>query len=72
LTASIASPFAIRALSDRTVLFEQSETFTGLLVPIFLRNLDRDTKRGFEEMNRALKNRAEATSLADNMMKATG
>ena len=31
----------------------------GILVPLFRVGLDRDTKRGFEEMNGALKARAE-------------
>jgi len=30
-----------------------------LLVPFMAKSLDRDTKRGFDEMNRALKERAE-------------
>lgn len=51
--------FAIRPISANRVLFEQSERFTGLLVPLFRRKLDRDTKRGFEQMNAALKQRAE-------------
>jgi hypothetical protein len=49
-------------LADRKVLLQHSEEFSGVLVP-FLRNiLDRDTKRGFEEMNPALKARAEVPS----------
>jgi hypothetical protein len=39
--------------------FVQSERFTGLLVALFRRSLDTDTRRGFEEMNRALRDRAE-------------
>ena len=52
--------FQIQALTGGKVLFQQSETFSGLLVPLFRSRLDRDTKRGFEEMNLALKARAEA------------
>jgi hypothetical protein len=37
----------------------QSETFTGLLVPLFARSLDRGTAGGFALMNAALKARAE-------------
>jgi len=37
----------------------QREIFTGLHVPLFARWLEKDTQRGFEEMNRALKVRAE-------------
>lgn len=41
-------------------LFVQSEKFSGLLVPFFRRSLETDTRRGFEEMNHALRERAEA------------
>jgi hypothetical protein len=40
--------------------FVQSETFSGLLVPFFRRSLETSTRRGFEEMNHALRERAEA------------
>lgn len=40
--------------------FVQAETFSGLLVPLFRRSLDTDTRQGFEEMNHALRERAEA------------
>lgn len=39
--------------------FEQSEKFSGILVKLFEKNLDRDTKKGFEQMNSELKLRAE-------------
>lgn len=51
---------AIEPAGEGTVKFVQSEKFTGLLIP-FAGQLLVDTKRGFEEMNRALKQRAEAT-----------
>ena len=35
--------------------FVQRETFTGLLVVLFARSLDRRTARGFADMNEALK-----------------
>lgn len=35
------------------------ERFTGLLVPLLRGSLDRDTRSGFEAMNRALKQRVE-------------
>jgi hypothetical protein len=41
--------------------FFQQEVFTGLLVPLLAWGRDTDTRRGFEEMNRALKARAEKT-----------
>ena len=52
--------FIIEPIAAGKVRFQQSERFSGILVPIFRGSLDRDTKRGFEEMNRALKARAEA------------
>ena len=51
--------FAIELLGEGRVRFTQREVFTGLLVPLFARGLDTDTRRGFEEMNQALKARAE-------------
>jgi hypothetical protein len=52
--------FVIRPLTDGKVLFRHSELFSGMLVPLFRDSLDRDIKRGFDEMNSALKARAEA------------
>ena len=51
--------FVIEPLGERKVRFIQSERFNGLLVGLFRTSLDRDTRRGFEDMNRALKLRAE-------------
>ena len=51
--------FTIEPLGESRVRFTQREVFTGLLVPLFARGLDTDTRRGFEEMNQALKTRAE-------------
>ena len=53
--------FTIETLGVNRVHFTQREVFKGLLVPLFARGLDRDTRRGFEEMNHALKARAEQT-----------
>ena len=53
--------FTIETLEANRVRFTQREVFTGLLVPLFARSLDTDTRRGFEEMNQALKSRAEQT-----------
>ncbi len=50
---------SIEPLAANRVRFVQREVFTGLLVPLFARGLDTDTRRGFEEMNQALKARAE-------------
>jgi hypothetical protein len=56
--------FQIEPLSDRRVKFIHSEAFSGLLVPLFWRSLDTQTRKGFEEMNQALKLRAEHYSSA--------
>jgi hypothetical protein len=50
----------IQPLAENRVRFVQREAFRGLLVPLLARSLDNSTRRGFEEMNRALKERAEA------------
>jgi hypothetical protein len=57
--------FEIEELDRSRVLFIQREIFRGLLVPLLARSLDRGTRRGFEEMNRALKEKAETTDLVD-------
>ncbi len=44
---------------DGTTTFRQSEKFKGVLVPLFKKQLDNNTKKGFEEMNRKLKEIAE-------------
>ena len=51
--------FAIEPIDQSRVRFTQSERFSGLLVPVFARSMDADTQRGFAEMNKALKTRAE-------------
>jgi hypothetical protein len=53
--------FKIEPLGENRVRFIQDEIFRGLLVPMFARSLDKDTLRGFEEMNRSLKATAEKT-----------
>jgi hypothetical protein len=49
----------IEPLDEKRVRFTQREKFTGLLVPFMAKSIDRDARRGFEEMNRALKERSE-------------
>jgi hypothetical protein len=44
--------------AHRTRLIHR-EVFSGLLVPLLWRNLETQTRRGFEEMNQALKARVE-------------
>lgn len=51
--------FTIEPLEAGRVRFVQREIFTGILVPLFMRWLSKDTRRGFEEMNLTLKSRAE-------------
>ena len=60
-TSSTATdPQIARPRRGRRVLrLVQREIFTGVLVPFFAHGLDTDTQRGFEEMNQALKVRAE-------------
>ena len=50
---------AIKKLEGDRVLFSQSEEFRGLIVP-FLSGIVKNTAKGFEEMNGALKERAES------------
>ena len=49
--------FQIHSLGPGRVRFVQQERFTGVLVPLFPRNLDDHTLRGFKAMNAALKAR---------------
>jgi hypothetical protein len=51
--------FTIEPLEENRVRFLQREAFKGLLVPLFARSLETNTQRGFEDMNHALKERAE-------------
>jgi hypothetical protein len=51
--------FTIEPVGEGRVRFTQREIYTGLLVPLLARGLDTNTRRGFEEMNQALKARAE-------------
>ena len=51
---------ATEPLEGNRVRFVQHEAFKGVLVRLLARSLDKNTLRGFEEMNQALKERAEA------------
>ena len=51
--------FKLTDNGDGTTQFEQSEHFSGILVKLFSKSLDKDTKNGFEQMNKELKLRAE-------------
>ncbi len=54
--------FSIEPLDKGRVRFVQRERFGGLLVSLLSTMLDRDIRRGFEEMNRALRLRCESTA----------
>lgn len=52
--------FEIVPISENLVRFIQREKFRGLLVPILWRTIESSTRKGFTEMNLALKKKAEA------------
>lgn len=47
--------FQIEPLGENRTRFVHREVFSGLLVPFLWSSLDKQTRQGFEEMNRALK-----------------
>lgn len=53
--------FKLTDIGNGTTNFEQSENFSGILVNLFSKSLDKDTKNGFEQMNTELKLWAEKT-----------
>mgnify|MGYP000477668504 CR=1 FL=1 len=55
--------FELEALPSGSTRFTQSETFSGILVPL-LRSVLAPTRLGFEQMNDALKARAEGLPAA--------
>jgi hypothetical protein len=54
--------FAIEHLKQGRARFVHREVFYGILTSFFGKSLDTDIKQGFEEMNKALKERAERTT----------
>lgn len=56
--------FRLEPLAPDRVRFVQDERFSGLLAPLVLPFFARGTQQGFEEMNRALKIRAERAPAA--------
>jgi len=56
--------FVIIDNGDGTSTFKQEEIFTGILVGMFKKKLDSDTKNGFEEMNKKLKELAEEANIS--------
>lgn len=56
--------FRLSPTSSGGTRFIQREQFRGLLVPLLWNSVSTNTKRGFEAMNAALKERAEALTAA--------
>ena len=52
--------FELESLGAETRMIH-AEEFTGILVPMLWKSLDTKTRAGFEAMNRALKEKVEAT-----------
>ena len=53
--------FTITPLGTNTVRLTQSEAFSGLLIPFLTDSLEKETPRGFTDMNQAVKRLAEQT-----------
>jgi hypothetical protein len=51
--------FTIEPLDEERVKFVQREEFTGILASLMLRLIGENTRRGFEQMNQALKTTVE-------------
>ena len=49
--------FRLEEQEDGSTIFHHEEYFSGLLVPLFARQLDQQTKTGFEAMNQAMQQR---------------
>jgi hypothetical protein len=56
--------FRLEPLSPNVTRFTQSETFNGVLVPLFWKRLDNHTRRAFHSFDDALRERAEALVVA--------
>jgi hypothetical protein len=50
--------FELKSLGPAGTRFVQRERFRGLFVPLMARRLRKDVRRGFEEMNQALRDQA--------------
>jgi len=51
--------FELNAIGKQETKFVQREEFSGLLVPFLWKQLDNNTRRGFELMNQKLKEKSE-------------
>ena len=58
--------FGLTSLGPRSTRFVQRERFRGIFLPVLARRLEKDVRRGFDEMNRALRDRAVRVSLSDD------
>ncbi len=52
--------FTIEPIDNDRVRFHHEEIFSGILAPFLWKTLDENTRQGFEDMNRALKYKAES------------
>jgi hypothetical protein len=52
--------FQLEQIEINKTQFIHRENFSGLLVPLFWKSLNTNTRRGFEKMNKALKERIES------------
>ncbi len=62
-----AHKFVLVDNGNGTTTFRQSEIFKGILVPLFKKQLDYNTKKGFEAMNEKLKIMAEIDRIPNNL-----
>lgn len=58
--------FELISNGNETTTFRQSEKFKGLFVPLLQKQLDNNTRKGFEAMNRQLKELVEKASTTTN------
>jgi hypothetical protein len=52
--------FIIEPIEEKSVRFVQREQFTGMLAPLILRRMEEGLRQSFNDMNQALKERAES------------
>ena len=63
--------FVVAARDSYVTRFTQSETFKGILVPLFAPSLKRNVGAGFDQMNRELKRRAEGLSNSNQTLSSS-
>lgn len=51
--------FRIKKIGEKMTRFIHRESFRGVLTPVFMWAIEANTRRGFQEMNEALKRRVE-------------